>query len=417
MPNKPRKNASDAKPYPDYPLTPHKSGRWRKIFRGRAYWFGPLDDPYGSLKRFNHAWPYIKEGKRVPPMPGEKPEAEQGDSVNRLEDTLNAFLEHRAGKVRTGELGQRMLADYAGTARLILKAIEGWRDVDDLTADDFDRLRAQLGRGRSLQTLANHVTRTRSMFRWIKERGYAANDIDFGPDFTKPKQDHIDHQKSEQPDKAFEADEIRKLIDAAPVLLKAMILLGINAAYGNTDIALVDRNHVNSKSRLLTVPRSKTSKPRQAILWPETIKAIREAMVFEDKRREQGGPLEEAAVGAMFVTKYGRRWRRFSLSEDMKPRGTDAVGLAFRRLRDDLGMPADGRGFYGLRHSFLRVTDGLADVRAVDLVMGHGTKSIRNHYAPAESIEVERSRAVADHVHNWLFPPKKTKKKPTRRSR
>jgi len=406
MPKKPRKNASDAKPYPDFPLTPHKSGRWRKIHKGKAFWFGPLDDPDGALAYFNHAWPYIKAGKRIPPMPGEQRQTHPDDDANRLRDTLNAFIDSRAEKAHNGELSKRMLADYARTAELICEAVGGWRDVDDLTADDFDAIRAHFGRGRALQTVANHVTRTRSMFKWIEQKRYASHATDFGPDFVKPRQERIDHQKAQRPDKGFAATEIRKLIENASTPMKAMILLGINAAYGNTDVALLDSHQLQLRDGLLMVPRSKTAKPRRAALWPETIEAIREALAAEDARRERGGKIDDDAVDAVFVTRYGRRWRRFDLTDELKPRGTDAVGLAFRRLMNDLKLPA-GRGFYGLRHSFRRAADDFADRPAVDFVMGHQPKDIRGHYVPAESIDAKRTRAVADHVHAWLYPPKK----------
>ena len=41
--------------------------------------------------------------------------------------------------------------------------------------------------------------------------------------------------RAKQGVKLFTADEIRQLLDAAGMPLKAMILLGINCGYGNSD--------------------------------------------------------------------------------------------------------------------------------------------------------------------------------------
>jgi hypothetical protein len=41
-----------AKPYPDFPSTPHPTGRWCKKIRGKTHYLGPWADPDGALKRY-----------------------------------------------------------------------------------------------------------------------------------------------------------------------------------------------------------------------------------------------------------------------------------------------------------------------------------------------------------------------------
>jgi hypothetical protein len=40
------------KPHPDFPLYAHASGRWAKKIRGETRFFGPWEDPEGSLERW-----------------------------------------------------------------------------------------------------------------------------------------------------------------------------------------------------------------------------------------------------------------------------------------------------------------------------------------------------------------------------
>jgi hypothetical protein len=40
------------KPRPDFPLTPHPSGRWCKKVRAKLHYFGKLEDPQAALNKW-----------------------------------------------------------------------------------------------------------------------------------------------------------------------------------------------------------------------------------------------------------------------------------------------------------------------------------------------------------------------------
>ena len=84
--NKPRK------PYGDYPLYAHNTGRWAKRIRGRIHYFGPWDNPQGALEKLNQEWPYLSQGRTPPPT-------DAGDTCT-LRSLCNSFLTALLEKVR-----------------------------------------------------------------------------------------------------------------------------------------------------------------------------------------------------------------------------------------------------------------------------------------------------------------------------
>ena len=48
----PRRAGKPAKPYPEFPLFPHATGRWAKKIRGKLHYFGPCSDPNGAVQKY-----------------------------------------------------------------------------------------------------------------------------------------------------------------------------------------------------------------------------------------------------------------------------------------------------------------------------------------------------------------------------
>jgi integrase len=189
------------------------------------------------------------------------------------------------------------------------------------------------------------------------------------------------------------------MIEKAGVPLKAMILLGANCGFGQSDIANLPKSAINLEHGWLDFPRPKTGIERRAPLWPETIAALQDALA------ERPHPIDEADDDLVFITKYGRRWVRTTESEDDKKRGMsiDAVAQETRKLLNELGMKKGRLGFYALRHTFQTIGERSGDMPAVKHIMGHIDESMSGAYR--EGFEDDRLRVVVDAVRAWVFPP------------
>jgi len=135
----------------------------------------------------------------------------------------------------------------------------------------------------------------------------------------------------------FTADELRRILDAAGVPMRTMVLLGINCGFGNSDCGKMPSTALDLDGGWLDYPRPKTGIARRCPLWPETIGAIREALA------SRPDPKKEDHAGLIFLTKYGLPWA--------KDTPDSPISNEIRKLLDHLAIEGH-RNFYTLRHTF-----------------------------------------------------------------
>src|SRR5262249_1020980 len=111
-------------------------------------------------------------------------------------------------------------------------------------------------------------------------------------------------------------------------------------------------------------------------------------------------PKREEHASLLFLTQRGLSWS--------KDTADSPVTKETRKLLDALGMNGH-RNFYTLRHTFRTVADESKDQPAVGFIMGPETPHMSSAYR--ETISGERLKAVADHVHTWLFPKEEDEEK------
>lgn len=379
-----------SKPYPDYPLTPHASGAWMKKIRGKIHYFGKWGRRVGGklVRVPGDGWEEALAAYKAVAddlHAGRTPRV-KSDGLT-VADLCNRFLTAKLRQQEAGELTPRSFAEYKAATDRLVATFGKVRLVEDLAADDFEQLRADLAKQYGPQRLSGEVQRVRTVFKFGYEAGVLDRPMRFGPSFRKPSASVLRRHKAKAGEKLFEAEELRRLLDVAGVPLKAMILLGINAGFGNADVATLPLSALDLNAGWVTFPRPKTGVARRCALWPETVAALREALA----KRPQ--PKDPAHAGLVFVTKYGGPWYT----------GTTTCPVAQQagKLLRKLGIARPGAGFYTLRHTFRTVADATRDFPAVRLVMGHADSSIDAVYR--ERIDDTRLRAVADHVRAWLF--------------
>jgi integrase len=379
------KAARPKKPYEDFPLFPHATRRWAKKIRGKLHYFGPWADWQSALKKYQEQKDDLHAG-RTPRV--------QGDGLT-MRDLLNRFLTAKKFQVEAGELAARTWGDYKMVCDRLSAILGLTRLVDDLAVEDFERLRAEAAKNLGPVALGNFVQRSRSVFKYAYDAGLIDKPIRYGPQFRRPGRKALRQARHEKGPRMFEADELRRMLESASVPLRAMILLGINCGFGNTDCARLPQNALDLYGGWVIYPRPKTAVERRCPLWPEAIAALREAIA------KRPAPKDSADDTLVFMTIHGNSWYREGPE--------NPVTFETARLLKTLGIHRRGLGFYALRHTFETIGGEARDQVAVDHIMGHVRDDMASVYR--ERISDERLKAVTDYVRAWLFPLAKSRGK------
>src|SRR5579872_4060130 len=139
---KPRKikDVRPAKPRKDFPLFPHRTGRWAKKIRGKFVYFGKwADDPKGE--RAIQKWLDEKDDL----LAGREPRP-KGDESPTVKFVCDAFLTAKEQQRDAGELKPRSFDELYSSCLRIVSAFGRGRAVSDLRPDDFRKLRKQLSK-------------------------------------------------------------------------------------------------------------------------------------------------------------------------------------------------------------------------------------------------------------------------------
>jgi integrase len=390
-----RAKSKAVKPYADYPLTAHRNGSWCKKVRGVVVFFGPLHNPQAALDLWLLEKDELLAGRHHTEVRNR--DRTVSDRLT-IKEAIDAFLTTKEQHADAGQITRRHFNDLQGIGKLLADQLGRTRPLESLTPQKFGELRAALSKRYGPTALLRTMICIRSIFRFAKENKLIQTPVEYGTMFALPTKKEMRLQRASKPKRLFAAADLHEIIGAAGVQMKAMILLGINAGLGNSDIGNLEFRHLDLAGGWLCYPRPKTGIGRKCKLWPETTRAIEAAIAKRPK------PTNEKHAEFLFITKYGELFAK----EDRN----NPVSAEFRKLLASAGLHREGLGFYALRHCMETIGGAAKDQVALDLLMGHCDPSMSAEYR--EEIGDDRLEAIAEHVHRWLFGDTKTKAKPAK---
>jgi integrase len=367
----------------DFPLRWHQTGRWYRKIRGRFFYFGKDKDK--AIQEWLRVKDHLLAG-REPPM--------QGCEIS-VAYLVNHFLTAKRQLVESGELSVRTWHSYHASCGKLVAAFGKERRVDTLDQSNFAELRRNIGAGLSPASLRGHVLNIRTVFKFTYDSGLISKPVRYGQSFSIPRKAVLRRARQERDAKdgkrMFQAVELRAVINSCKQPLQTMVLLGINCAFGATDVSSLPATAVDLQTGWISFPRPKTAIERTCPLWPETATALRDVIA------EATTPKASGDAGVVFLTRCRQRWVRITENGAI----VDSVAGEFAKVLKSLDLKRPRLGFYALRHTFRTIADEIHDRQAIDRIMGHGDHSMAAAYV--EQIDGARLTRVTDYVRDWLF--------------
>lgn len=372
------------------PLFAHATRRWAKKIRGRLHYFGPWADHDAAHGKYLEQRPYLEAGMKPP----------SNDGRLTIRELVNRFLTSKRHLLDTHELSPLTFQEYLAVGELLVKELHGERAVEDLRPEDFERLKVRFPKTWGPARRGKVIQMVRTVFKYGMDEDLVSKVIKFGKQFKKPSKKVERLQRAKTGKKLFSAAEVQALLGKAGLQVKAMILLGLNCGYGNTDVATLPVKALDLTTGWAEFPRPKTGIPRRCPLWPETVKALQAVLA------KRPTPKEPTHADLVFLTRCGVPWARaiYEVQEDgtVKVTYDDALTKEMAKLISAAGIEKrTGTTFYALRHGTETIGGEARDQPALDYIMGHADPSMGAVYR--EHISDERLHVVTNHIRKWLF--------------
>src|SRR5260370_29712122 len=240
---------------------------------------------------------------------GRVPRARQEEDGLNLADLVGRLLTSKKRLLGARELSPRTLQDYYDCSERLVNHFGKGRLVDDLGSDDFEAYRAVLAKRYGPAGLGNEIQRIRVVLKYASDAGMIDKPMRYGPGFKRPSKKTLRIARHANGKRMFEPAQLKAMLGAAGVSLKAMILLGCNCGFGNNDVALLPLTALDLDAGWVNYPRPKTGINRRCPLWPETVAALREVIANRPRAKD------DADAGLVFLTRHRGPWARAKFDE------------------------------------------------------------------------------------------------------
>ena len=374
------------------------NGCWCKKIKGKPYYFGSWRtvSHNDALKRYWSEAPAIQAGKTP---------KRRSDDV-QLRDLLNDFLRHKEVLVTAGDLSARHVGDLHQTCRNLAGHLGTNTRLVELESRDFESLRLGLAKRLGPTALRNELTRIRSVFSYGVSTGLLERPPLYGIGFKGPSQKSLRKARNARGSRIYSPAETRLLIESADDQFKAILLLCLSCAFGNSDISNMPRSSLSADGLWVNYPRPKTEIPRRAPLWAEAKAAIERYLPNRPR------PAAKEFRDLLFLTRNGTPWVRATIktveSEDGKPAHThavvvDALAHKFAKLAKGLKLNRPGLGLYGFRRAAQTAVENCGDMVAVDHLLGHVPHVRDMGSVYRDSVADVRLEKASQAIRDWLY--------------
>ena len=341
-------------------------GRWCKTFKGRKIYLGR-----GTRREAEHAFELIKARHAL-----DQPEPDDGTLT--VKQLTRLFLASKEREVKQGRYSPQTLLSMKYDMAWLNKTL-GKKQVSNLRGYDFSRLMDHFGETSRATAINIKVQHVRQLFRWAAEQDLIPVVPRMG-DFKRISAAQERRERNEGPSRVFTHEEIHRLLDAASGPWKAMILVGINAAYDGSSIGRLKQDDVPVGQAFIQGVRAKSGIPMACYLWDETMDEI-------EKVRSESEFL--------FINRQGRPFDVIARPQ--------AISNTFGTLCKKIGITRR-IGFHSFRHTFASIASltSYSD-RVIRSVTGHHNQrdTLNNHYI--KGVDRLGVRGVCLSVRAWLF--------------
>jgi len=298
----------------------------------------------------------------------EKPPAVEPPFLTAIQ-LANRFLTTQQANWRDPKRTMRCYRDWLGR---FLKDHPRLK-AEEFTVEMFAAWKLSLKeRGYAPETINHFLGAVRAMFRFAEDTDLLAK----APRLTRVRNEPKGAPGS-APKRLYSPEEIAKLLAAADLQVKSMLLLALNCGFGPKDVQDLlwddfDRGRV-------TLPRSKTGVCQTFLLWPETREALRALRQHRDElvRRLAKRGRERSDGGHVFMTKFWRPWSK------------DAVAEQFRKLCKKADVVC--HGLYRLRHCASTAMSLVANPHVQRRFMRHSQLQQQVTYTHVPDAEVDKA--------------------------